>query len=110
VDSAPPKIRDQIVPTEGDHMSVIEVGTGDSSAPIPYLAIPPVLFATVITGLGAAGLAEQARDIGIRKPPALARTRPSASQLVVEATRLKRVSVSTGGRLKDPRLFYLCSF
>ena len=35
--------------------------------PAHYLAIPPTLFETVITGLGAAGLAEQARVI-VEKP------------------------------------------
>ncbi|MGA7594375.1 MAG: glucose-6-phosphate dehydrogenase [Gallionella sp.] len=35
--------------------------------PAHYLAIPPALFATVIRGLGAAGLAEQARVI-VEKP------------------------------------------
>ena len=36
-------------------------------SPVYYLAIPPALFATVITGLGAAGLADQGRVI-IEKP------------------------------------------
>ena len=40
---------------------------GDARRPAHYLAIPPVLFATVIEGLGAAGLADQARVI-VEKP------------------------------------------
>jgi len=40
---------------------------GGSRRPAHYLAIPPALFATVIKGLGAAGLADQARVI-VEKP------------------------------------------
>ncbi len=40
---------------------------GKARRPAHYLAIPPSLFATVIQGLGAAGLAEQARVI-VEKP------------------------------------------
>jgi glucose-6-phosphate 1-dehydrogenase len=40
---------------------------GESRRPAHYLAIPPALFATVIKGLGAAGLADQARVI-VEKP------------------------------------------
>ena len=40
---------------------------GDASHPAHYLAIPPVLFTTVIQELGAAGLAGQARVI-VEKP------------------------------------------
>jgi glucose-6-phosphate 1-dehydrogenase len=40
---------------------------GGARRPAHYLAIPPALFATVITGLGAAGLADQARVI-VEKP------------------------------------------
>jgi glucose-6-phosphate 1-dehydrogenase len=40
---------------------------GDARRPAHYLAIPPSLFATVIEGLGAAGLAEGARVI-VEKP------------------------------------------
>ena len=39
----------------------------DAERPAHYLAIPPALFATVIEGLGAAGLAEHARVI-VEKP------------------------------------------
>jgi glucose-6-phosphate 1-dehydrogenase len=39
----------------------------DASRPAHYLAIPPSLFATVIRGLGAAGLADHARVI-VEKP------------------------------------------
>jgi glucose-6-phosphate 1-dehydrogenase len=39
----------------------------DSHRPAHYLAIPPALFATVIRGLGTAGLADQARVI-VEKP------------------------------------------
>lgn len=40
---------------------------GAARRPAHYLAIPPVLFATVIKGLGAAGLADRARVI-VEKP------------------------------------------
>jgi glucose-6-phosphate 1-dehydrogenase len=40
---------------------------GDARRPAHYLAIPPALFATVIKGLGAAGLGDQARVI-VEKP------------------------------------------
>jgi glucose-6-phosphate 1-dehydrogenase len=40
---------------------------GDARRPAYYLAIPPALFATVIKGLGAAGLADRARVI-VEKP------------------------------------------
>ena len=40
---------------------------GTAQRPTHYLAIPPTLFATVIQGLGAAGLADQARVI-VEKP------------------------------------------
>jgi glucose-6-phosphate 1-dehydrogenase len=40
---------------------------GNARRPVHYLAIPPALFATVITGLGKAGLAENARVI-VEKP------------------------------------------
>ena len=40
---------------------------GDARRPTHYLAIPPALFATVIKGLGAAGLGAQARVI-VEKP------------------------------------------
>ena len=40
---------------------------GDARRPAHYLAIPPELFATVIKGLGATGLAKQARVI-VEKP------------------------------------------
>ncbi len=40
---------------------------GDTRRPTHYLAIPPMLFATVVIGLGAVGLTEQARVI-VEKP------------------------------------------
>ena len=40
---------------------------GDACRPVHYLAIPPTLFATVVIGLGMAGLADQARVI-VEKP------------------------------------------
>ena len=45
----------------------IKVALGKSRRPAFYLAIPPALFATVIQGLGAAGLADHARVI-VEKP------------------------------------------
>ncbi|MDO8369547.1 MAG: glucose-6-phosphate dehydrogenase [Candidatus Nitrotoga sp.] len=45
----------------------IKEALGDAQRPAHYLAIPPELFAVVIKGLGAAGLAENARVI-VEKP------------------------------------------
>jgi glucose-6-phosphate 1-dehydrogenase len=45
----------------------IKDALGGAQRPAHYLAIPPSLFAKVITGLGAAGLAERARVI-VEKP------------------------------------------
>jgi glucose-6-phosphate 1-dehydrogenase len=45
----------------------IKEALGHAQRPAHYLAIPPALFATVITRLGAAGLADQARVI-VEKP------------------------------------------
>jgi glucose-6-phosphate 1-dehydrogenase len=45
----------------------IKVALGRARRPAYYLAIPPSLFATVIQGLGAAGLADHARVI-VEKP------------------------------------------
>jgi glucose-6-phosphate 1-dehydrogenase len=45
----------------------LKTALGAAKHPAYYLAIPPALFATVIEGLGAAGLADQARVI-VEKP------------------------------------------
>jgi glucose-6-phosphate 1-dehydrogenase len=45
----------------------LKLELGKSRSPAHYLAIPPALFETVIQGLGAAGLAENARVI-VEKP------------------------------------------
>ncbi len=50
-----------------DTFVALKQALGDARHPVHYLAIPPVLFATVIEGLGAAGLAEHARVI-VEKP------------------------------------------
>ena len=47
--------------------SALKKALGDARRPAHYLAIPPALFATVIEGLGAAGLADHARVI-VEKP------------------------------------------
>ena len=47
--------------------SALKKALNDARRPAHYLAIPPALFATVIQGLGAAGLADQARVI-VEKP------------------------------------------
>ena len=47
--------------------TAIKKALGSARRPAHYLAIPPSLFATVIKGLGAAGLAEHARVI-VEKP------------------------------------------
>ena len=50
-----------------DTFRAIKKALGSARRPAHYLAIPPALFATVIQGIGAAGLAEQARVI-VEKP------------------------------------------
>ena len=45
----------------------LKTALGNAQRPVHYLAIPPALFATVIKGLGAAGLADQARVV-VEKP------------------------------------------
>jgi len=50
-----------------DTFSALKQALGDTRRPAYYLAIPPSLFATVIEGLGAAGLAKHARVI-VEKP------------------------------------------
>ncbi len=47
--------------------AAIKKAIGEAKRPAHYLAIPPSLFATVIEGLGNAGLADQARVI-VEKP------------------------------------------
>ena len=47
--------------------TAIKKALGEARRPAHYLAIPPALFEPVINGLGAAGLAEQARVI-VEKP------------------------------------------
>lgn len=47
--------------------AAVRQALGDSRCPAHYLAIPPALFATVIKGLGGAGLADRARVI-VEKP------------------------------------------
>ncbi len=50
-----------------DTFNALKKALGNARRPAHYLAIPPALFATVIKGLGAAGLAEGARVI-VEKP------------------------------------------
>ena len=50
-----------------DTFTAIKKTLGNARRPAHYLAIPPALFATVIQGLGAAGLADHARVI-VEKP------------------------------------------
>ena len=45
----------------------LKTALGNARHPLHYLAIPPALFATVIRGLGAAGLADRARVV-VEKP------------------------------------------
>lgn len=45
----------------------VRAAIGDAKQPVFYLEIPPSLFATVVTGLGEAGLADNARVV-IEKP------------------------------------------
>ena len=58
--------------------AALKVALGQAKRPAHYLAIPPELFATVIQGLGAAGLSRQARVI-VEKP--FGRDLTSARQL-----------------------------
>ena len=46
-----------------DTFNTLKQALGNAQCPTHYLAIPPVLFETVIKGLGAAGLADQARVV-----------------------------------------------
>ncbi|MDD5241176.1 MAG: glucose-6-phosphate dehydrogenase [Sulfuricella sp.] len=62
----------QIRYVEGDYndrgtFAAIKKALGSARRPAHYLAIPPALFATVIQGLGASGLANHARVI-VEKP------------------------------------------
>ena len=62
----------QLLYVRGDYHSpetfvAIKKALGNARRPTHYLAIPPALFATVIQGLGAAGLASNARVI-VEKP------------------------------------------
>jgi len=50
-----------------DTFAALRKALGDAKRPAHYLAIPPALFETMIKGLGASGLAEQARLI-VEKP------------------------------------------
>jgi glucose-6-phosphate 1-dehydrogenase len=50
-----------------DTFTAIKKTLGNARRPAHYLAIPPALFATVIQGLGAAGLADHARVV-VEKP------------------------------------------
>src|SRR5512140_1070071 len=50
-----------------DTFKALKIALGGARRPAHYLAIPPSLFATVIEGLGAAGLARNARVI-VEKP------------------------------------------
>jgi len=58
--------------------AALKQALGSARRPAHYLAIPPSLFATVITGLGAAGLSDHARVI-VEKP--FGRDLASARQL-----------------------------
>jgi glucose-6-phosphate 1-dehydrogenase len=52
---------------DSNTFAAIKTALGGAKRPAHYLAIPPVLFETVIQGLGAAGLAKNARVI-VEKP------------------------------------------
>ena len=52
---------------DSDTFAALKQALGKTSRPAHYLAIPPLLFTTVIKELGAAGLADHARVI-IEKP------------------------------------------
>ena len=61
-----------------DTFTALKKALGEAKRPAHYLAIPPSLFETVIQGLGASGLAENARVI-VEKP--FGRDLASASEL-----------------------------
>ncbi|PYO29684.1 MAG: glucose-6-phosphate dehydrogenase [Gemmatimonadetes bacterium] len=63
---------------KAETFAALKRALGNARRPLHYLAIPPALFATVIQGLGAAGLADQARVI-VEKP--FGRDLASARQL-----------------------------
>jgi glucose-6-phosphate 1-dehydrogenase len=63
---------------DADTFTALKKALGEARRPAHYLAIPPALFETVINGLGAAGLADQARVI-VEKP--LGRDLASAREL-----------------------------
>ena len=52
---------------DADTFTALKAALGEARRPAHYLAIPPALFETVINGLGAAGLADEARVI-VEKP------------------------------------------
>ena len=83
----------------GDYRDSLTFGAlkralGTARRPAHYLAIPPSLFATVISGLGAAGLAENARVI-VEKPfgrdLASARALDTAAQAVFPEASIFRI-------------------
>jgi glucose-6-phosphate 1-dehydrogenase len=53
--------------SDPDTFTRVGEAIGDAGQPVFYLEVPPVLFATVVRGLGQAGLAENARVV-IEKP------------------------------------------
>jgi len=63
---------------QAETFAALKRALGNARRPLHYLAIPPALFAPVIQGLGAAGLADQARVI-VEKP--FGRDLASARQL-----------------------------
>ena len=71
--------------------AALKAALGNARRPAHYLAIPPSLFATVIKGLGAAGLADDARVI-VEKP--FGRDLASARKLNAR----RAVGVSRGSR------------
>jgi glucose-6-phosphate 1-dehydrogenase len=69
---APDRLLSLLRYVDGDYndpgiFSALKQALGGARRPAHYLAIPPSMFATVIKGLGAAGLADQARVI-VEKP------------------------------------------
>jgi len=66
------RLLSQLAYVSGDYndagtFQALKQALGKAERPAHYLAIPPALFATVIQGLGAAGLTQQARVI-VEKP------------------------------------------
>jgi glucose-6-phosphate 1-dehydrogenase len=94
---------------DSDTFAALKEALGKASRPAHYLAIPPLLFATVIKELGAAGLADNARVI-IEKPfgrdLASARRLNRAAQAVFPETSIFRIDHFLGKDAVENLLYF----